>query len=166
MELTDLRKLFVHELRDLHNAETQILEALPEMIEQSHDRDLRSAFEKHLKETEEQVDRLERIFDELGEKVNSHRCKGMEGLLEEGEDMLSEDADKDVRDAAIIASAQKVEHYEISGYGTALAHAQLLDEDTAARLLEETLEEEKEADRKLTSIAERGVNVKAHRGGS
>ena len=164
MELTNLRTLFIHELRDLHSAETQLLDALPKMMESSSDEQLQSAFEKHLGETENHVERLEQILEQLGEELDDHRCKGMEGLIEEGDEVLENGIEEDVRDAAIISAAQRVEHYEMAGYGTAVAHARMLSEDRAVQLLSKTLEEEKAADSKLTEIAERSANVRAERG--
>lgn len=164
MELNNLRNLFVHELKDLHSAETQLLDALPRMIEHSTDDSLQEAFERHLGETEDHVQRLEQILEELGEDVEDHHCKGMEGLIEEGEEVLEDGIDEDVRDAAIITAAQRVEHYEMAGYGSAVAHARILNEERAAELLSQTLQEEKAADSKLSEIAERAVNVRAQSG--
>lgn len=164
MKLENLEKLFIHELKDLHSAENQILDALPQMIEKSSDDELRSILQRHRDETEQQVDRLERIFDDIGEDPEGQLCEGMQGLIEEGEEILEEDADPSVRDAGIIAAAQRVEHYEISGYGTAATYANMLDREKAGRLLKETLEEEKQADEKLTEIAKRAVNPKARTG--
>ncbi len=162
MELQNLEKLLVHEMRDLYNAENQILKALPKMIEKVKSDRLREALERHLEETRGQVERLERIFSNRDEDPGGEKCEGMEGLLKEGREILEkDDVDEDVRDAGIIAAAQRVEHYEIAGYGTARTYARMLDDDEAARLLEETLNEEKEADSKLTGIAENTVNPRA-----
>jgi ferritin-like metal-binding protein YciE len=161
MKLSNLKKLLVHELRDLHSAETQILDALPRLIEKSRDEDLRTAFQEHLEETRRHVTRLNEIFAEFGEEPDDQRCRGMEGLLKESDQMLKEDADADVRDAGIISAVQRVEHYEMAGYGSAATYARMLDERHAAELLEQTLDEEKRADKTLTLIAERTVNPKA-----
>lgn len=166
MKLENLEKLFIHDLKDLHSAEHQILDALPRMMQESSDDQLRSILQRHREETEKQVDRLERIFDELGEDPGGQLCEGMQGLIEEGEEILEEDADPTVRDAGIIAAVQRVEHYEISGYGTAATYANMLDREEAGRLLQETLNEEKQADEKLTELAERTVNPKARTGAS
>lgn len=164
MELKNLEKLFLHELKDLYSAENQILEALPEMIEEASDDDLRKALDMHRDETREQVARLDEIFEMLGEDPGGQKCEAMASLIEEGEKVMKE-ADKGaVRDAGIIASAQRVEHYEIAGYGTAATYAEMLEQDDYVELMEETLEEEKSADKKLTKIAKRTVNPKARAG--
>jgi ferritin-like metal-binding protein YciE len=162
MELQTLRDLFVHELKDLYSAEKQILKALPKMIQKATEEELKDALEGHRRVTEEQVDRLETIFSSLDESTSfRQKCKGMEGLLEEGADLLKEDAPEVILDAGIIGAAQRVEHYEIAAYGTALAYAKLLGEEKAVRLLQQTLAEEKEADEKLTEIAESSINFEA-----
>jgi ferritin-like metal-binding protein YciE len=153
MALNELRDLYVHELRDLYNAEKQITKALPKMIKAASHDELRSAFEEHLEVTREQMSRLEQIFETMGERAAGPKCKGMEGLIEENKEMLEEDAEPSVCDAALIVGAQKVEHYEIAGYGSVRTFAQMLGETQAARLLERTLREEEETDRKLTEIA-------------
>jgi ferritin-like metal-binding protein YciE len=162
MQLDSLNKLYEDTLKDLHSAERQILEALPRMIKATTNGDLQGALEEHRQVTEEQLARLDSIFQKMGKKGQGKRCKGMEGLLEEGKELLSEDAEPEVLDAGIIAAAQKVEHYEISGYGTAAAYARLLGETEAEKLLRRSLEEEKEADQKLNELAESGINVEAH----
>ena len=164
MQLDTLRKLYEDTLKDLHSAERQIIEALPRMIKATSNEQLKGALEEHLEVTEEQLGRLDAIFEEMGKKGQGKRCKGMEGLLEEGKELLSEDAEPEVLDAGIIAAAQKVEHYEISGYGTACAYARLLGEGEAERLLSTSLEEEKEADEKLTELAVSEINVEAQAG--
>jgi ferritin-like metal-binding protein YciE len=161
MALQSLEDLFLHDLKDLYNAENQILKALPRMAKKASAPELRRAFEQHLKQTEQQVRRLERIFDTLDEKAKGKTCKGMQGLIEEGKEMIGEDIEDDVLDAALIAAAQKVEHYEIAAYGTARTYAEMLGNDTAARLLQQTLDEEAETDKKLTQLAEQLVNVEA-----
>jgi ferritin-like metal-binding protein YciE len=160
MKIDSLQELLVEELRDLYSAENQILKALPKMAKNASSRELRTAFEGHLKETEGQVERLDTIFDELGVSPKGKKCKGMEGLIEEGKELMEEDIEDEVLDAGLIAAAQRVEHYEIAGYGTARTYAELLGMNQAARLLESTLKEEKAADQKLTAIAE-NVNVEA-----
>jgi len=161
MTLNNLEDLFVEQLRDLYSAETQILVALPEMAEAATSDELRKAFESHLKETRSQKKRLEKIFETLGEDPEGETCEGMKGLLEEGSEMLEKDGDRNVIDAGIIAAAQRVEHYEISGYGTARAYAERLGHDDAVGLLDESLDEESAANEKLTKIAESTVNPKA-----
>jgi len=159
--LESLNDLFVEQLRDLYDAENQLIKALPKMAEGANSDELRQGFEEHLEQTKGHAQRIEQIFEQLGEKVKGKKCKGMEGLIKEGDETLEEDiSDENVQDAAIIAAAQRVEHYEIAGYGTARTFANLLGEDEAASLLEQTLEEEKETDAKLTELAE-GINVAA-----
>ena len=157
----NLQDLYLEQLRDLHSAEHQILEALPKMIGKTTHPDLKQALQEHKSITEKQVQRLESIFTELGEKPGGHKCKGMEGLLTEGEEALRDFKDGDVLDAAIIASAQRVEHYEMAGYGTVRSMANMLGFDKQAQLLQETLEEEGEADQRLSGLAERVVNIDA-----
>jgi ferritin-like metal-binding protein YciE len=164
MDIDSLEKLFVHELKDLYSAENQILEALPKMAKKASSPDLRKAFESHRRQTEEQVKRLEQIFDSLEYQPGGHKCRGMEGLIEEGEEVMEDAEDDATRDAGMIAAAQRVEHYEIAGYGTARTYARLLGNDEAARLLQQTLDEEGETDKKLTMLAESGINRDAMRG--
>lgn len=162
MDLDSMKKLFVHELKDLHDAEEQILEALPKMAERASHQDLKEAFEDHRRQTEEHVKRLDRIFDDLGETPGGVKCKGIRGIIAEGEDeVLEEDADADVRDAAMIAAAQRVEHYEIAAYGAARTYALMLDQGEHAELLQKTLDEEGETDERLTRLATRDVNPDA-----
>jgi ferritin-like metal-binding protein YciE len=165
MQLDSLHKLYEDRLKDLHSAERQIIEALPRMIKATTHEELRGALEEHLAVTEKQLARLDSIFEALGKKGQGKRCKGMEGLLEEGKELLGEDAEPEVLDAGIIASAQHVEHYEIAGYGTAAEYARVLGEAEAEKLLRQTLAEEKEADQKLTKLARSGINVEAEVGG-
>ena len=160
MKIDNLQKLYVEELRDLHSAERQIIQALPRMIKAASSPDLKAAFEEHLEITKEQLARLDQIFDGLGKRGAGKRCKGMEGVIAEGKEMLEEDIAPEVLDAALIAAAQHVEHYEIAGYGTARTHAELLGETEAARLLQRTLDEEANTDKKLTALAQK-VNVEA-----
>lgn len=161
MNLDSLKKLYVHELKDLHSAERQILDALPAMAEAAKDDGLKQAFKDHMTETEEHISRLETIFKGLKFEPGGHHCKGMEGLISEGKDMLKSDVDKDVQDAGLIAAAQRVEHYEMAGYGVARTYAEKLGEFDAADLLQKTLDEEGAADRKLSRLAERRINFLA-----
>jgi ferritin-like metal-binding protein YciE len=164
MSMDTMQDLYVHELKDIHNAEKQILQALPKMARAARHEELRQAFEEHERVTEEQVRRLETIFDDLGQKPGGKKCRGMEGLIEEGEEVLSEDADPDVRDAALIAAAQRVEHYEIAAYGTARTYARQLGFNNHVELLQRTLDEEGETDKRLTKLAESRVNRDAEVG--
>jgi ferritin-like metal-binding protein YciE len=161
MSLDSLQKLFVEEVRDILNGERQLLDALPKMAKAAKSTDLSQAFTNHLKETEGHVDRLETILRDLGQAPRGKMCKGMEGLIEEGSEKMQEEGEGPVVDAALIASGQKVEHYEIATYGTLRAYAQLLGHDQAVRLLEETLAEEEAADEKLNQLAEGGINEAA-----
>lgn len=160
MKLESLHDLFVDELKDLYNAENQLTKALPKMVKAASSEDLRTAFENHLAETQRQVERLERIFKELETSPKGKKCKAMAGLIEEGREMIEMDGEDAVKDAALIAAAQRVEHYEIAGYGTVRTYAQLLGFDEAANLLQETLDEEAAADEKLTQLAQ-NINVEA-----
>jgi ferritin-like metal-binding protein YciE len=153
--MSTLRETFVDELADIYDAEKQLLKALPKMAKAAEHEDLREGFKMHLRETEGHVQRLEEVFEAFDEKAKGKKCKGMQGLIEEGEELIK----KEEGDAALICSAQKVEHYEIAAYGSLISWAQLLGENQAARLLEETLNEEKATDVKLTEMAESAVNV-------
>lgn len=159
--LQSLHDVLVHELRDLYSAERQLLKALPRMARHAHSAELAEALNNHLHQTEGHAARLEEILQGLGEKTRGVKCKGMEGLIDEGDDVLGMEGSAAALDAAMIGAAQRVEHYEIAGYGTAISHARSQGHTEAARLLEETLKEEKEADQLLTSIAERNVNEDA-----
>jgi ferritin-like metal-binding protein YciE len=161
MKLDSLRDLLLEELRDLYNAETQLLDALPKMAEAASSNELKSAFNHHLEETRQHVYRLERIFQQIGEKSSGETCDAMKGLIKEGETLVKAEGDPDVRDAGIVGAAQRVEHYEIAGYGTVRSLARRLGESQMAEILQQTLNEEAEADKKLTSIAESQVNVAA-----
>ena len=161
MKLKTLRDLYIHELKDLYSAEKQLTKALPKMAKAASNEELTSGFEEHLEQTEQQIDRLEQILEGLGQTTRGDKCKGMEGLIEEGSKVMSEDASDEVRDAAIIVCAQKIEHYEIAGYGSARTFAEMLGEDEAARLLQQTLDEEIETDEKLTELAENSINTEA-----
>jgi ferritin-like metal-binding protein YciE len=159
MEHKDLMELFVDELKDLYSAESQLIKALPKMAKAATSENLRAGFEHHLEQTKEHARRIEEICTELDEKPTGKKCGGMEGLIGEGKEMMDE-FEGDVLDAALISAAQRVEHYEIAGYGTVRTYAELLGKDRAVELLEETLEEEKETDQKLTELAVT-INVEA-----
>ena len=159
-----LRELYINELKDLYSAETQMVKALPKMAKAASSDELRQAFEEHLRQTSEQVSRLEQIFEELDEKPTGKKCLGMEGLVKEGAEVMKEDYEDSVKDAGIIGAAQRVEHYEIAAYGTVKAFAEILGHDEHVSLLEQTLNEEKEADQKLNQIAEE-VNASAEEEG-
>lgn len=162
MDLDNMKKLFVHELKDLHDAEQQILEALPKMAERARHQELKAAFEEHRQQTEGHVRRLERIFDDLGERPGGVTCKGIRGIIAESEEEILDDkVDDDVRDAAMIAAAQRVEHYEMAAYGSARTYALMMDQAEHAELLQQTLDEEGETDHKLTDLAMKKVNPDA-----
>ena len=160
-ENTTLHDAFIDELRDTYDAEKQITKALPKMVKAATSPDLRAAFEAHLEETREQIDRLEQVFASLDEKVRGKHCDGMEGILEEGKAIMEEDFDDTTMDACLIAGAQRVEHYEMAAYGTLVAWARVLGQTEAADLLQQTLDEEKSADEKLSALAEGGINEPA-----
>jgi len=160
MKIESLQELFIDELKDLYSAETQIIKALPKMIKNANSDELRGSFEEHLQQTKGHVGRLEQIFGDLNASPRGKKCKGMEGLIDEAKELMEEDTEPEVLDAGMISMAQRVEHYEIAGYGTVRTYAELLGMDEAANLLQQTLDEEKETDRKLSSIAE-SVNVEA-----
>jgi ferritin-like metal-binding protein YciE len=160
-KMATLEDLYTDLLKDLYSAEKQLVKALPKLAKNAQSPDLQKAFQEHLRQTEGHVERIERIFTDLGGSPRGKKCVGMEGLVEEGNELLQEDVEPDVLDAGLIAAAQKVEHYEIASYGTARAWAQRLGYDKAARLLQETLAEESTANEKLTRIAESHVNMEA-----
>ncbi|HLY42180.1 MAG TPA: ferritin-like domain-containing protein [Terracidiphilus sp.] len=162
MNVNTIEKLFVDELKDLYSAETQITKALPKLAKAASSSELKSAFESHLKETQGHVERLEKIFGILDMSPKGKTCEGMKALLKEGSEMLKETEGGAVRDAAMISAAQRVEHYEMAGYGSVRTYAQLLGRENMVNLLEKTLEEEKKADSKLTSVS-RNVNEEALR---
>ena len=153
--------LFVDQLEDLYDAEQRLVKALPKMAEAAHNPALKTGFQQHLRETQNQVGRLERIFRQLGREPEAVTCQAMKGLVEEGQEAIDATGDPDVKDAALIAAAQRVEHYEIAGYGTARTFAQYLGRDEAAKLLQDTLNEEAATDRKLTQLAEQKINKQA-----
>lgn len=160
MKFKSLHDVYLQELRDLYHAEKQILKALPKVIESSTSADLRNALSNHLKETEGQVTRLEQVFKLHNEEPKAETCEGMKGILAEGEDILGHDENLQVRDAGIAAACQKVEHYEIASYGAVRTWAEQMGHNQAARLLQQTLDEEKKADQKLTEIAKK-LNVES-----
>ncbi len=159
--VTNLNELFVDTLKDLYDAEHQIIKALPKMIDQAQSPDLKQSLQQHLDVTHTQVGRLDQIFNDLKMTNKSKHCKGMEGIIKEGDEVMHEVTDPAVKDAALIAAAQKVEHYEIAGYGTARTYAQMLGRENFAQLLDQTAKEEGQADKKLTTIADSHVNQKA-----
>src|SRR3954453_19488767 len=159
--MDSLKELLQEELKDIYSAEKQLLKALPKMAKQASSEELRSALEEHLEVTQQQVERLEEVFEALGKPAKAKTCKAMQGLIEEATEIMEEDATDAVLDAGIIAAAQKVEHYEIASYGTVRTWARLCGEEEAASLLQETLDEEGEADKRLTQLAESFVNPEA-----
>ena len=159
--MSTLRETFLDELGDIYDAEKQILKALPKMAQAGQHEDLRHAFEEHLEETRGHVNRLEQVMGMLGMPVKGKTCKAMQGIIEEGKEVMSEDAEDEVMDAALIGAAQKVEHYEIASYGTLCTYAELLGLDEAKELLGQNLEEEKRTDQKLTELAEAVINLQA-----
>jgi ferritin-like metal-binding protein YciE len=161
MHMDSFDKLYLEELKDAYNAEKQLVKAIPKMVKAATSPELRTALEEHLDVTRRQVERLEEIFQDLGKPASGKTCKGMAGIIEEGQEMLHEDGEPEVIDAAIIAAAQRVEHYEIAAYGTLRTFAETKGDTKAARVLEEILNEEKEADERLTRIAESSVNMQA-----
>ena len=156
-----LHELFLDELSDIYNAEQQLTKALPKMVKTAESDELRTAFEEHLEETENQISRLDEVFQSLDESPKRKKCKGMEGLIEEAKEMMEEMSDSGALDASLIASAQKVEHYEIASYGTLCTWAEMMNHTEALDLLKENLSEEKNTDERLTQIAESLANVKA-----
>jgi ferritin-like metal-binding protein YciE len=160
-KLETLEDLYEDLLKDLYSAEKQLVKALPKMVKTAESEDLQRAFKEHLGQTEQHVERLERIFSNLGGSPRGKKCVGMEGLIEEGSELMKEDVDPDVLDAGLIAAAQKVEHYEIASYGTARAWAEKIGHNDAVRLLQQTLEEESMANEKLTELAESHINMEA-----
>ncbi len=162
MKLESLRELFIEELQDLYSAETQIIDALPKMIEKASSPDLKAGFTEHLEQTRQHVSRLDQIFDQLGKDVDrkDKTCKGMQGIIKDSKELIKTDAEPEVLDAGMIAGAQRVEHYEIAGYGTVRTYAELLGRSEWAQLLEQTLQEEKDTDKKLSQLADR-INLEA-----
>jgi ferritin-like metal-binding protein YciE len=161
MELETLKDLYLHELKDLYSAENQLIKALPKMAKAATNRQLAAAFNRHLEQTKRQAKRLEQILKSHDESTRAPKCEGMEGLIAEGDKMAKEDAEAEVRDAGLIAAAQRVEHYEIAGYGCARTYAQLLGDKNGVRLLDTSLQEEGATDKKLTKLAKSVINLRA-----
>jgi len=166
MQENALKELYIEELRDIYNAEEQLTKALPKMAKAATSDELRAGFEEHLEQTKGHIERLQQIFEALGEKPSGKKCKGMEGLIAEGKEIMEEDdLEGEVLDAGLISAAQRVEHYEIAAYGCVRTYANILGEEEAVSLLEQTLEEEKETDQKLTELAET-INIEASEEGA
>ncbi|MBC8108526.1 MAG: ferritin-like domain-containing protein [Anaerolineae bacterium] len=161
MQQEDLRDLYIDQLKDLYSAENQLIKALPKMAKAASNEDLKAAFETHLEQTRVHAERIDQIMKDMGESPKGKKCKAMEGLVEEGKEALEEFEDPEVLDAALIAAAQRVEHYEIAGYGCVRTYANLLGEDKAAKLLQQTLDEEGKTDKLLTGLAESSINLEA-----
>ena len=161
MELNTLKDLYIHELKDLYSAEKQIIRALPKMVKASTNEQLAAGFKLHLEQTKEQAARLEKILESHKQTTRGPKCKGMEGVLAEGQEMIEEEADDEVRDAGLSAAAQRVEHYEMAGYGCARTYAEMLGDKQGAQLLQTTLQEEEDTDKKLTKLAKSVINVAA-----
>lgn len=160
-KMNTLEDLYVHQLKDLYSAENQLVKALPKMAKAASSKELKKGFEDHLEQTKKHVSRIEEIFSNRDGSPKGVKCKGMEGLIEEGQEAIEEDMEESVRDAALIAAAQRVEHYEIAGYGTARAFAEQLGYKDAVTLLDKTMEEEAKTNKSLTSLAADGINSKA-----
>lgn len=163
MKIESLRDLYVEQLHDLYSAETQLVEALPKMAKAASTPQLQNAFQEHLTQTKTHVQRIEQIFQKLGAKPKDQTCKGMEGLIKEGSEMIKMKGEPAAIDAGLIAAAQRVEHYEIAGYGCVHTYAQQLGEQQDAQLLQQTLNEEGQTDKKLTQLAEQLINLEAAR---
>ena len=161
MELQTLKDLFIVELKDLYSAEKQILKALPKMVKAATNAQLKAGFQEHLEQTKEHAVRLEKLLAKHHQSTRGPKCKGMEGVLKEGEEMIEEEGDDEVRDAGLIAAAQRVEHYEMAGYGCARTYAETLGDKDCARVLQQTLDEERDADKKLTKLAMSTINLAA-----
>lgn len=167
MKAESLQDLYLEQLKDLYDAENQLIKALPKMANAASSAELRNAFEEHLEKTKEHAQRIETIFEGMGEKAKGKKCKAMEGLVKEGSEVIEEDMADGVKDAALIAAAQRVEHYEMAGYGCVRTYANLLGDTEAANLLEQTLQDEKEADELLGGLAEQiNVSIPQERNGS
>ena len=161
MELETLQDLYFHELKDLYSAEKQLVRALPKMAKAAHNEEFSAGIEKHLNQTKEHAARLEKILSNQKQSTHWAKCKGMEGIIAEGAEMIEEEADPEVKDAGLISAAQRVEHYEIAGYGTVRTYAELLGDKEGAKLLETTLLEEEETDKELTKVAKSAINLAA-----
>ena len=165
MQLETLKDLYIHELKDLYSVEKQLIGALPKMAKAANDEKLGAGFRKHLAQTKEHAARLEKILSEHKETTRGPKCKGMQGIIAEGAEMIEEEADPEVKDAGLIAAAQRVEHYEIAGYGTARTYAEMLGDREGAKLLQTTLAEEEKTDQKLTQLATSSINLAAQQAG-
>jgi ferritin-like metal-binding protein YciE len=163
MQLQTLEDLYIHELKDLYSAEKQLITALPKLAKASKNEQLSAGFQEHLEQTKEHATRLEEILKNRKQTTRGLKCKGMEGLIAEGAQMIEEEADSEVKDAGLIAAAQRVEHYEIAGYGTARTYAEILGDKDGAKLLQVTLDEEEQTDQKLTKLAKSSINIAAAR---
>jgi ferritin-like metal-binding protein YciE len=161
MQLETLQDLYIHELKDLYSAEQQLIRALPKMAKAANNQELVAGIEKHLDQTKEHAGRLEKILSAHKQSTRGTKCKGMQGIIAEGAEMIEEEADPEVKDAGLIAAAQRVEHYEIAGYGTARTYAELVGDKDAAKLLQTTLSEEEETDKTLTKLAKSAINIAA-----
>jgi ferritin-like metal-binding protein YciE len=161
MELETLKDLYIHELKDLFSAEQQLVKALPKMAKAASNKELAAGFQEHLEQTKGHAQRLEQILSRQKATTRGAKCKGMEGLVAEGAEMIEEEADAEVKDAGLIAAAQRVEHYEIAGYGTARTYAELLGDQEGTKLLQTTLEEERQTDQRLSKLATSAINVAA-----
>jgi ferritin-like metal-binding protein YciE len=161
MELETLKDLYIHELKDLFSAEQQLVKALPKMAKAASNKELAAGFQEHLEQTRGHAQRLEQILSSHKASTRGPKCKGMQGIVAEGAEMIEEEADDEVKDAGLIAAAQRVEHYEMAGYGTARSYAELLDDQEGAKLLQTTLEEEKQTDQKLSKLAKSAINMAA-----
>jgi ferritin-like metal-binding protein YciE len=161
MELETLKDLYLHELKDLFSAEQQLVKALPKMAKAASNKELADGFQAHLEQTKEHAQRLQQILSRHKATTRGPKCKGMEGIVAEGAEMIEEEADDEVKDAGLISAAQRVEHYEMAGYGTARAYAELLGDQEGAKLLQTTLEEERQTDQKLSKLAKSAINVAA-----
>ena len=161
MELDTLKDLYIHELKDLFSAEQQLVKALPKMAKAAANKELAAGFQQHLEQTKEHAQRLQQILSSHRQSTRGAKCKGIEGIVAEGAEMIEEEADDDVKDAGLIAAAQRVEHYEMAGYGTARTYAELLGDQEGKELLQTTLEEERQTDQKLSKLAKSAINVAA-----
>jgi ferritin-like metal-binding protein YciE len=161
MELDTLQDLYIHELKDLYSAEKQLIKALPKMAKAAKNEELAAGFQEHLEQTKQHAQRLEHVLHTHRQTPRAPKCKGMEGIIAEGAEMIEEQGDDEVKDAGLIAAAQRAEHYEMAGYGTARTYAELLDDKEGAKLLSQTFEEERETDQKLTKLAKSAINVGA-----
>jgi ferritin-like metal-binding protein YciE len=161
MKLNTLKDLYVHELKDLYSAEKQLIKAIPKMEKAAKNKELVNGFQEHLEQTKEHAQRLERVLTSLGQTTRGPKCQGVAGIVAEGAEIIEEEGDDEVKDAGLIAAAQRVEHYEMAGYGTPRTYAELLDDKERAKLLTQTFEEEKQTDQKLTKLARSTINVGA-----